>query len=414
MKRLLLLLCGCLVLGAFLVYQMQNDSGYVLIVWGETSIEMSIWFGLAVLLAMLFILYVVITVIRGGFRGVSATKQKITGYSSGKAQQQTIAGLIDFIEGDWSPAHKKLTRAAKKVTSPIINYLVAARCAYEMNNEQEALQLLHQAEKSASQSDLAVALTQARMQLSNQQFEQALATLARAETLNPNHTVVLSLQQQVYVALKDWKALKQCLPKFHQKKVGSVEQRYHLEQTLYQECMADTIEKNQLASAEEKYAALQKSWDETPKHFQKDKAIVSAYVNELMALKKYDLAEEVLSRNIKNQWCDKWVEMYGLIVSTRPEQQLQNAEKWKKIESKNATLQLTLGRLCLQNKQWGRAKDFFLESLRLQPQAATYAELARLYRFLGDEKESQESDHQGLLHSVDALVAVPTLEQAAH
>jgi HemY protein len=409
MKRLLLLLCACLVLGAFLVYQMQNDSGYVLVVWGDTSIEMSIWFGLALLLALLFVLYIVITMIRGGFRGIHATKQKITGYSSGKAQQQTIAGLIDFIEGDWSPAHKKLTRAAKKVSSPIINYLVAARCAYEMNNEQEALQLLHKAEKSTAQSDLAVALTQARMQLSNQQFEQALATLARAEKLNPNHTVILTLQQQVYVALKDWPALKRCLPRLHQKKIGSVEQRYHLEKTLYQECMADGIEKSQSGSTEEKYTALQKSWNDTPKHFQKDKKIISRYVNELIALKKYDLAEDMLSRNIQKQWCDEWVATYGLIVSSQPEMQLKKAEKWQKDEAKNASLQLALGRLCLQNNQWGRAKDFLLESLRLQPQVAAYAELARLYRFLGAEEDGQKSDHQGLLYAVDALVEVPAL-----
>lgn len=411
MKRLLILLCACIVLGGFLVYQMQNDSGYVLIVWGETSVEMSIWFGLAVLLAAFFVLYLLVTMIRGGFRGIHATKQKITGYSSAKAQQQTIAGLIDFIEGDWAPAHKKLTRAAKKVSAPIINYLVAARCAYEMNNEQEVLQLLHRAEKSTHQSELAVALTQARMQLSNQQFEQALATLARAEKLNPNHNVVLTLQQQVYVALKDWAALKKCLPKLHQKKIGTVEQRYHLEQTLYQECMIESVEKNKTLSLDERFSALQKVWGATPKHFQKDKKIISIYVDALIALQKYDLVEAILSQALTQQWCDKWVEQYGLIVSSQPEQQLKKAEKWQKIESKNAVLQLTLGRLCLQNQQWGRAKDFFMASLALQAKADTYAELARLYVYLGAEKESQEYDHKGLLCSVNALVAVPALDR---
>ena len=359
MKRLLILLCACVVLGGFLVYQMQNDSGYVLIVWGDTSVEMSIWFGLAILLAVLFVLYLVITMIRGGFRGIYATKQKITGYSSGKAQQQTIAGLIDFIEGDWSPAHKKLTRAAKKVSSPIINYLVAARCAYEMNNEQEVLQLLHQAEKSTHQSELAVALTQARMQLSNQQFEQALATLARAEKINPNHHVVLTLQQQVYVALKDWAALKKCLPKLHQKKIGSVEQRYHLEQTLYQECMMDCIVKNVSSSLEDKFSTLQQCWDATPKHFRKDKKIISTYADELIILKKYDVAETVLSQALSKQWSDDWVEQYGLIVSAQPEQQLKKAEKWQKIESKKCGSTINTRTLMFAESTMGSSERFF-------------------------------------------------------
>jgi HemY protein len=70
-------------------------------------------------------------------------------------------------------------------------------------------------------------------------------------------------------------------------------------------------------------------------------------------------------------------------------------------------LLLTLGRLCLQNKQWGRAKNFFIASIAIKAEPKTYAELARLQFYLGDEKESQDSYEKGLLSAASTLLDVP-------
>lgn len=410
MMRLFIVFCLFIVAGSFLAYKIQQGSGYVLLVWGDTSIEMSLWFALGIVLVSVFVIYLVMVLIRGSVRSMSSAKQKITGYGADKAQQQTVSGLIDFIEGDWLPAQKKLTRAAKKVSSPIINYLAAARCAYEMDNEQEALQLLHRAEKSIDNAGLAVALTQARMQLANKQYEQALATLARAADINPQHNVVLGLQQQVYVAVKDWDALKKLLPKLHQKNIGSTKQRYQLEQMLYQERFVSAITKQSTLPDDKKLSMVQQDWASIPSHFQKDSLILKSYVEELIGLKQYDEAESLLLKGLSQEWNDQWVLMYGLIISSRPEKALKNAERWLKRESKNAVLLLTLGRLCLQNQQWGRARDFFTQSLGLQSKPETYAELARLQQYLGATEEAQKNNHQGLLASVKTLVNIPTLD----
>jgi len=63
--------------------------------------------------------------------------------------------------------------------------------------------------------------------------------------------------------------------------------------------------------------------------------------------------------------------------------------------------------LCLQSQQWGRAKDFFLSSITMQPLTESYAELARLQRYLGDAKESQQSFQEGLSKAAGKLLTVP-------
>ncbi|ODS23227.1 hypothetical protein AB835_10030 [Candidatus Endobugula sertula] len=407
MMRLLLLFCAALVIGGLFVYQVQQGSGYILIVWGKTSIEMSVWFGVFAAIGMIFMLWLCIYLVIGSLRGLSSTKQKIVGYSEHKAQQQTMVGLIHFIEGNWLSAYNKLTRSAKKMSAPIINYLAAASCAYKMGNEQDALQLLHRAEKSTVNSGLAVALTQARMQLSNQQYEQALATLERAVKIKPLHPVVLALQQQVYEALNDWASMKKLLPKLHQQNIGSLKQRYYLEQKLRQALLADVISKKIELGNEEKYEALNQYWKKVPANFQQDCVLLSSYARELMALRKYDQAESLLAKSLKRQWHDEWAELYGLLQTSKPEKALKTAEPWLTTSrEKNPILLLALGRLCLQCKQWGRAKDFFKQSLELQTSPETYAELARLQKYLGEDKNSQDVYRLGLLSSVKNLATV--------
>ncbi len=410
MKRLFLLICIALVAGGFLVYQVQQGSGYVLVVIGNTSIEMSLWFGLFACLLFSIFLWVVFIVLRGFYRGFSSTKQRISGYSAHKAQQKTTLGLIEFIEGNWSGAYKKLTLSAKHSSSPIINYLAAARCAYEMGDEQQTLQLLHSAQESTQNSHLAVALTQAKMQLSNKQHEHALAILTRVAKTNPNHNVVLQLQQRVFIALKDWASLRKLLPRLHHQKIGSLESRYHLEEKLYKELLLEKINSG-ADSNEEKLASIEQIWASIPAHFQKNIDIVTAYIDALMDFKQTEKVAKVIERVLQQQWHEPWVILYGLLPFADASHGLKHAERWYKKEEqqKSAALLLTLARLCLRNQQWGRAKDFLKDSIALQANADAYTELARLYHFLGEEENSQNLYKEGLLASTKELAAVAEL-----
>ena len=212
MLRLFILLCAFLVVGAGLYHFMLQGAGYLLIVWGKTSIEMSLWVAMTLLLLIFITFYSLIKIYKTGINSLVSTKRFLFGRSSKKAHAQMIEGLTDFIEGNWQGARKKLERSAPKVDSPLVNYLAAARSAYELGDEKQALDLLHKAEKTTEKPSLAVALTQAKMQLANEQYEQALATLERASNISDNHPTLLDLKRQAYSALQDWESLKQLMP----------------------------------------------------------------------------------------------------------------------------------------------------------------------------------------------------------
>lgn len=394
-----------LVIGAALYQLVAQGAGYLLIVWGKTSIEMSLWFALLSLIVILFILWFIWSLCRGSLRGVVAAKRKVFGLGDEKAQAKTVDGLIDFIEENWPQALKKLTRSAGKVQAPIINYLAAARSAYELDDEQGALELLHKAEISNQRGGLAVAITQARMQLANKQYEQALATLERATAIRPEHPVVLSLRQQVYVALKDWSALKALLPQLNKNNIGTTAERHQLELNLYRAKLNEQIEKQKTLNASDTKAQLEALWQDIPLHLQRAEAILSLYASQLMALGEHNTAEKLLAPALDKQWHGQWIDLYGLLLCEDCKKSLKTAERWLGSHSDSPNLLLALGRLCIQNQQWGRAVDFFEKSIALQERAETYAELARILDYIGETEKSIYYYKKGLTASVSVLAS---------
>ena len=73
----------------------------------------------------------------------------------------------------------------------------------------------------------------------------------------------------------------------------------------------------------------------------------------------------------------------------------------------DASLLLTLGRLCLQNSLWGKARDYLESSLQVQRNPEACAELARLLAQLGDTERSNQLFQEGLGLLDNRLLASP-------
>ena len=394
MLRLFILICTFLVVGASLYHFMLQGAGYLLIVWGKTSIEMSLWVALTLLLILILSLLLVIKIYTGGIRSLLALKRSFVGRGSQKAHAQMLDGLTDFIEGDWLNARKKLERSAQKVDSPLINYLAAARSAYELGDEKKAMALLHQAEEATDKTHLAIPLTQAKMQLASQQYEQALATLERATAIQEEHTAIVDLKRQAYLALQDWDALKKLLPFIEKNSLGSAKERDQLTLNIHKQCLLNAAANH--GEKSNRLDALKQCWRETPNAIKQDKHLLALYARELMTVDDDDRAERILSDGLNNQWHEHWIRLYGMLNCSDYKIPLATAEKWLKHQNSHG-LYLTLGRLCAKGEQWGRALDYFNQSLSAKASTEVYAELAKVHEQLGQKDKSQENYKQGLL-----------------
>lgn len=392
MLRFALLSLSALIVGTLFMELMSSHPGYVLIHIFNTTFEASFWFMLTcIAVAGLFGWYTwkLIRKILGSFWGgwswISESRNK-------RADMKTNSGLVHFIEGNWREAKRDLLVAAKNVDKPLVHYLAAARSAYELGMVDETHRLLQQAEKSSPDHELAIALSQAKIQLLDEKYEQCQATLLRVKPLADKHPVVLDLLRQVYIQLQDWDSLVQLLPEIKASKIDK--EKF---QKIEEQAFVAFLSNIKKASRDGDFDQVESAWQSIPTHLHKNTAILACHVKSLIQYKKDDLAEPLVRKALKSSWDSQLVTLYGLIKSSDSKTQLINAEYWLREHPNDTELLIALGRISQRNELWGKAKGYFEKSLATKETAEGFAQLAALHAHLGEHQESTALYQKGLM-----------------
>jgi HemY protein len=222
------------------------------------------------------------------------------------AQARTRQGLIEFSEGYWAQAQNHLIKALPDTDSPLLNYLTAARAAQEMGNNQLRDDYLREAQQSMPEARIAVELTQAQLQLANQQWEQALATLRHLQDLAPRHPYVLKLLMHLYIEVKDWPALIALLPELRKNQVLQGKDFDKLQQTSYLQALSDLTK-------QEQPEALTKLIKKLPKTLSQDPDLMLTYCRYLIAHNEQQQAEATIRGCLRKQYDPRLIDLYGQI-----------------------------------------------------------------------------------------------------
>ena len=188
------------------------DAGYVLLSWDVYTYESSLWIFLILLAVALLALYIAVRAILVLFGSDWKFNEWRAKRRSLRARLQTTRGLLALAQGQWRRAERNLTASAPDADQPLINYLAAARAAYEQGKEEATDEWLKAASHSTKGSDLAVGITQVQLLQSRHANEQALAVLMNLREKNPKHAYLLKLMVKTLQDLEDWVALNDLLP----------------------------------------------------------------------------------------------------------------------------------------------------------------------------------------------------------
>ncbi|GGK84300.1 heme biosynthesis HemY N-terminal domain-containing protein [Amphritea balenae] len=411
MKRLFILLLVLMFAGAWVGQMMIQDSGYTLLAYGQTTIEMSMWVFVVLLIALFLALHWGLNLLNSSLKSGTRLRLWSGGRSQRIAQAKTLKGLIALSEGNWWKAQRLLSQSADKNSLPLINYIAAARAAQEQGSEATCDELLQKALASTPGAEVAVGVIQAQTQLSRGQLEPCLATLLSLRKKAPKNTYVMKLLREVYIQLCDWHALQQLIPELRRHKVLKDDKLTQTEQLCYQRLLEHSIALPEGTALEDKRKALGETWHNMPGQLNKDDVLARHYTQLLVSIGAEAKAEPVLRELIKRKWDDELVSLYGKIEGENPNKQLDAARKWLKDYPLNPYLLLTLGRLSQRNQHWGKAVTYFEQSLEQQPQAETLSELARLLQNLGETERTQKlmEKHLGLIGG--GLPALPLPEK---
>lgn len=386
--RWLFLLILTLAVSVILGLVVKQDSGYVLInshgYIVETSLVFFVLFNLALFAGLHFTIrfYSNIKYVPKGLQRWRRAR------NSSKANETLIKGLIELSEGNWSDAEKSVVKFADKEPSSLLNYLAAARAAQEQGAYERRDTYLRNAHATTPSADIAVGLTQAELQLDQNQLEQALATLRHLQQLSPKHKRVMKILAELYMDLGDWEHLVDLVPNLRKRKALAPERIDAMEEQAFVEMLNHAVTQPD--------GRLQQVWSRIPAGLQEKEQILLKYVNYLLQTDNSNLAEPLLRNALKKFWSEPLVHLYGIVDGAEPKRQLQLAETWLSTHENNSVLLLTLGRLCLRNKLWGKARDYFEASIGAADNPQAYHELGHLLEKQGEEHKAIECYRKGL------------------
>ena len=363
----ILLILLLLLLAGALAPMLKSDPGHVLINFGDWTIETSV----LVLAGILLVLWIVFQIVVWLWRMPVETARKMR---EQRAFKQLEKGLLALTEGDWSAAEKALEKSASKQGRTTAHYLAAAQAADGQDAHDRREFYLEQADSGGSKKRFLVELTRARLLLANGNHAEAQPILQALYKSRKKHPQVLELLSRCYRETAAWDELQAMLPALQKAGILNDEQTQVLQ---------EEIAGNQLKTAKTA-EALQAAWKNIPKTMRQHSAIVEAFAIGTSRLDRADLAEPVISASLKQNWNPTLVLRYGDPSADDRSKRLKQCEKWLKQHPDDASLHLTLGRLCAAESLWGKAREHMIKSLELEPSSLGYDAFGQLLERQGE------------------------------
>jgi HemY protein len=139
---------------------------------------------------------------------------------------------------------------------------------------------------------------------------------------------------------------------------------------------------------QEDLAGLNACLKNMPADFKRRSKVAAAAAHALIQHGGGSLAQQLLSDSLNAQWDSELVALYGDCVSSDVVAQIDQAEKWLNQHQQDSGLLLALGKLCLHQKLWGKARSYLDASISIAPSYAAYSALAQLAERLGKPEEA--------------------------
>jgi len=372
---LLLLLLAIACAAAFGWQQIAADPGYVLVRYGVTSIETTLVFALAFLLLAWGALSLFGRLLRTPLAAWSRRRRR-------RGRERISRGLVALAEGRYASALRELERASHLSGLQAPALLGAARAAQARGDRERAGALLAQAPPAAA------LVLRARFELERGRPAAALALLKQEmekSTLPPAawHLLVESALQcgEPVIALE-------ALPKLARAQALTLADFSALEARAQAAALAAAPDRERLGQL----------WSNLPRGQRRPAEAVAAYARRAAELGQVLAAMSEIEAALRRQWSEALIANYSELGPAEAEPRLRHAEGWIADQPNSPGLALTLGRLCIQCKLWGKAREYLERGLAIEPSAA-------LWEALGDCSRGREERDLAALCYRNALRA---------
>lgn len=399
----LFILIAFLIAGIIVGPMLAGHQGYVLISAANQTLEMSVTTFVVMLVILLGLFFLLENILKRLFSMSSRTSHWWSRRKTNKARQSTNEGFLKVIEGDWKAAEKLALKGVKNSDSPVLNYLAAATAAQELKNPDQRDEYLKRASELDDKS-LAIALTRAKLQVNQGQYEQALASLQGLRHDNGRNSLLLGLLKTCYLELEDWKPLLSLIPTLEKQGLISQEESVTLNERA--ECGLMTHIAEQQGNE-----GLLRHWNDLSRKQRQEIPLIACFVQNMIAQNSDAQAFTVLKESLKKNADPKLIALLSQLHLDDMHPLVLCLEGLVKAHPNDVTASRALAQIYIQQAQWAQARPVLEKIVQADPNTADYGLLVTVLDALDEQEEATRYSREAL--GLKQSVALPETEQTA-
>ncbi|WP_291992197.1 heme biosynthesis HemY N-terminal domain-containing protein [Candidatus Accumulibacter sp. ACC003] len=357
-----------------------ND-GYLLLVVPPYRVEVALSLAIFLFFAAFMVLYMLLRAV-----GLTlALPSRVSAFRARRRREKAAASFNEAVrllfEGRYTQALGKAAAAYAAGQSPGLAALVAARSAQRLREPAKEKEWLERVSVDDRKLEPARLMLAAESAIERGQFQDATSALQDLQNLIGRHIAALRLELSAQQGCSNWHEVLRLARLLEKREALLPEAAQEIKTRAHQESIRLLhADKGQLLDYLRQVPARERSPQLT---YTSAEAFLENGAD--------DDARRLIEKQLDEKWDSALVQLYGQVRGSDLTACIARAEKWLPQHPDDPRLLLTLGRLCVAQRLWGKAQIYLEASLSLADQRAVRLELARLF-------EHTERADEAMLH----------------
>lgn len=381
--RLLFAVIGAVIAAVVIGVLLSYQPGYVLIAYGTTRIEFTLFVFLLIYLAVLILGALSWWAVRRFLGTKRRWRRRRDARGERRAAVQYTRGIVALAQGRMQIAERALEQAARGVLA-LPALLAAAHAADNSGSRERRDAYLQRAADTDPKAAPAVLITQARLDLARGDYERALAALQTLRREGGRHPMVERDLARAYAALGDYGKLLDLLPALAAHPSGNSGQL---------EAWAATAVAGVSADGKMRPTAVLRR---VPASMRSTPGVRRALAAAHVQAREFDEAAAVLERTLKSGYDPQSVHDYALLTAVPASTRLRTVENWLARYGEKDALLKAAGRVARELELWGRARGYLAKLQSRVPDPETALLLGEIAEREGREAEARTAYREGL------------------
>ena len=407
MTRRILRISLALVVGVAFGIFVVRDPGYVLVAYGQYSVEASLWTAVILVLVTIAVVWLVYRLVHSALGTGKVVKRVVSGQRQMDAAYYATKGLEHESEGELEKALTAYQFAIDRDQKSALLFLRSAEIANRAGNLVQQDRILDEAEAKFPKLSETIGVHRVQLQYKAGQHSIALESLEKLASKYPRSVAVQRLRAQLYHSERNWQQVVSALTRLCKKSLPDSE----LLKNKLIEAYRHRLE--EAADTEADPIQLKRTWKKIPRAMRNDPKLIGSYCRVLSKLGQGEVAAEVLLQHLRKMFDESLVVFYGSL-EIAPEQRIKELKVWIDSHSDSVGAHLALGRLLALTCDFDGARNVLKKGLGIRASAELLEALAQVEIRLNNYQRAAELLLQATECRDLAGLRKPSSRQLAH